>query len=195
VSTKPNSIDLNTINVRLLNQSDAGQFFAVVEENRSYLRRWIPWLDLVLTYEDAVSFVKDTQRGLENQTELSLGIWLHKSNQARQEVAVLIGVVNIHTWNRFNCSANIGYWLAQQYQGHGIMQHSCQTLCNYCFDELEINRLELRCAENNQQSQALAKKLGFVFEGIGRQSEYLYDHFVDHRVYSLLKSQTKPDGS
>lgn len=182
-------IDLNTIDVRLLKESDARHFFNRVEENRDQLRKWLPWLDLVQNYEDGVAFLKNAQQGFQNQTEINLGIWQHQPESATEE---LLGVVNIHNWNRFSRSANIGYWLAEQYQGHGIMLHSCQTLCRYCFDELEINRLELRCAVDNQTSQALAKKLGFSLEGTARQSEYLYDHFNDQQVYALLKDDPAP---
>jgi ribosomal-protein-serine acetyltransferase len=36
------------------------------------------------------------------------------------------------------------------------------------------------------KSRAIPEKLGFVQEGITRQEEWLYDHYVDHVIYGLL---------
>jgi len=38
----------------------------------------------------------------------------------------------------------------------------------------------------NKKSRAIPKRLGFKEEGIIRQTEWLYDRFVDHVVYGML---------
>jgi ribosomal-protein-serine acetyltransferase len=45
------------------------------------------------------------------------------------------------------------------------------------------------CATENEKSCAVPERLGFRREGIERQAEWLYDHFVDHAVYSALASE------
>ena len=52
---------------------------------------------------------------------------------------------------------------------------------------VHINRIELNAATENERSRAVAKRLGFLQEGILRDAEWLDDHYVDHAVYSLLK--------
>jgi ribosomal-protein-serine acetyltransferase len=42
------------------------------------------------------------------------------------------------------------------------------------------------------KSQKIPRRLGFKEEGIARQSEWLYDRFVDHVVFALLKQEWKP---
>jgi hypothetical protein len=35
--------------------------------------------------------------------------------------------------------------------------------------------------------RAVPERLGFQLEGIIRDAEWLYDHFVDHAMYAILK--------
>jgi ribosomal-protein-serine acetyltransferase len=57
------------------------------------------------------------------------------------------------------------------------------------FHELGLNRIEIRCATGNKRSRSVAERLGFKPEGILRQSEWLYDHYVDHAVYAMLHEE------
>jgi ribosomal-protein-serine acetyltransferase len=60
-------------------------------------------------------------------------------------------------------------------------------LTDYAFREQDCNRVILHCAVGNLKSRAVAERLGFVQEGILREAEWLYDHYVDLVVYSMLK--------
>ena len=88
-----------------------------------------------------------------------------------------------------NRSTSIGYWLAEGYQGKGIMIKSCRSLIDYAFGNLGLNRVEIRCAVENSRSRAIPKNLGFTKEGIIRDAEWLYDHYVDHVVYGMLSEE------
>ena len=43
-----------------------------------------------------------------------------------------------------------------------------------------------RAATGNAKSRAVPERLGFRLEGVARQSEWLYDHYVDHAIYAML---------
>ena len=101
----------------------------------------------------------------------------------------MVGVISLQESNQIHQRVCIGYWLAADFQGLGIMTKTCAYLVNYCFDKLNMNRVEIRCASQNYKSQAIPKRLGFKEEGTLRAVEYLYDHFVDHIVYSQLKKE------
>ncbi|MFK3938558.1 GNAT family N-acetyltransferase [Alkalihalobacillus sp. NPDC078783] len=66
-----------------------------------------------------------------------------------------------------------------------------KELIHYAFNELELNRVEIRVAVHNSRSQSIPKRLGFVNEGCIRQAEKLYDQYVDHTLYGLLKTEWK----
>jgi ribosomal-protein-serine acetyltransferase len=81
--------------------------------------------------------------------------------------------------------------LVEDFQGKGIMIDSLKKVLDYAFTEMGLNRIKVTCAINNIKSSALPKKLGFTLEGIAKEGNWLYDHFVDLEVYSLLAKKWK----
>lgn len=66
------------------------------------------------------------------------------------------------------------------------MTKACIAFINHAFSELQLNRVEIRCAVGNTKSRAIPERLGFTNEGTIRDGEWLYDHFVNHIVYGIL---------
>jgi ribosomal-protein-serine acetyltransferase len=52
-----------------------------------------------------------------------------------------------------------------------------------------LNRIEARVATGNHASQAVCDRAGLKKEGVLREAEWLYDHYVDLTVNSILKSE------
>ncbi len=163
----------------LLEERHADDVFAAVDRNRAYLRQWLPWLDESVSPDDTRSFIKRSLSEFANGEKLDTGIWDHDQ---------VIGAISYNFIDRPNRIAHIGYWLASDHQGKGIMTRACRAMVDYAFDELKLNRIEIRCATGNAKSRAIPQRLGFKQEGIQRQAEWLYDHFVDLVIYGMLAS-------
>ena len=110
------------------------------------------------------------------------GIWYDGS---------LAGVIGFHKIDWNNKSTSIGYWLGNDYVGLGLMTKSVEAFVDYALKELQLNRVEIRAAVENVKSRAIPERLGFQEEGLIRQAEWLYDHYVDHVVYGMLASDWK----
>ncbi|WP_336296604.1 GNAT family protein [Bacillus pinisoli] len=52
---------------------------------------------------------------------------------------------------------------------------------------MDLNRVEIRVADENIKSRAIPERLGFINEGKVQNAEWLYDHYVDHIIYSKLR--------
>ena len=70
------------------------------------------------------------------------------------------------------------------------MTRSVKAVLHYAFENLKLNKIEIRCGVGNAKS-AQFERLGFKLDGILRDEEWLYDHFHDIAVYSLLASEWK----
>jgi ribosomal-protein-serine acetyltransferase len=83
----------------------------------------------------------------------------------------------------------MGYSLGAEHQGRGIVTACMRVLIHYTFDELKLNRVELRCAAENLKSRAVAERLGFTREGELRESWLIHGSFVGKVVYGMLASE------
>jgi ribosomal-protein-serine acetyltransferase len=169
-------VDENII-LRILSGRDAAPLFTITDQSRDYLKRWLPWVDDTRTVDDSFMFIKSSLEIYNRRTGMTAGIFLDEA---------LVGVVGYNNLDFKNKIGSIGYWLAQDQQGKGIMTKAVHTLMTYGFQNLKLNRVEIRAAKENVSSQAIAKRLGFQHEGQIRQAEWLYDHYVDHVIYGML---------
>ncbi|WP_431027148.1 GNAT family N-acetyltransferase [Lysinibacillus sp. LZ02] len=162
----------------LLEKRHAEELFTLTDSSRSYLREWLPWVDATKSVADSESFIDFTLQQFAKNNGFQLAICYQGK---------IAGMIGLHSINWANRSTSIGYWLGEEYQGKGLMVRACEAVIKYCFIENNLNRIEIRVATGNKRSQAIPEKLGFQKEGCVRQVEWLYNRFVDHDVYGLLK--------
>jgi ribosomal-protein-serine acetyltransferase len=168
------------IQLVLLVPEFAAQLYTLTNQNRVYLKQWLSWLDLVQNLADTQTFI-DTAIHQHNQQEgSSFAILYH--NQ-------LVGVAGFNHFDHQHHWGAIGYWLSQAFTGKGIITRVVAKLLEYGFVEQQLNKIEIRCAEQNTASRKIPERLGFTYEATLRQCEWLYTRYVDHAVYSLLKSE------
>jgi ribosomal-protein-serine acetyltransferase len=170
------------VKLKLLDTIHAGQLYELADSCRTYLKEWLPWVDVTKSAEDSRVFIEMTKKQFASNDGFQAGIW-YKGDFA--------GVIGFHRINWANRSTSIGYWLGERYQGKGIMTKSCKAFIEYAFKELNLNRVEIRCGEKNSGSKAIPERLGFVKEGMIRDVEWLYDHYIDHVVYGILAREWK----
>lgn len=154
--------------------------FAVVMANYELFHKWLPWLDENYTLEKARESAARNVQEFENKSAVKLRIIY------RGEIA---GFISLHHINNHDKSAEIGYWVAQEHTGKGLVTKSAAKLLEYGFKELKLNRIVIKCVPENVKSCAIPEKLGFTKEGIEREGGWLRTRFVDHVVYSMLAKE------
>lgn len=74
-------------------------------------------------------------------------------------------------------------------RGKGVGKFATKEMLKHAFLNLNLNRIELAVLTDNQRAIKLYEKIGFVKEGIKRQSNYKNGKFVDMYMYSILKEE------
>lgn len=170
----------DAINLRFIRPDEAKALYALVNANRAYLREWLDWVDAQTGPEVSKGNIQGRIERAEAGEALDLGVY---------EGDKLIGSMGFISIKKKSRRAEIGYWLAEDYEGKGIMTDCVRALVSYGFKKLQLHRIEIHCSTNNQKSFAIPERLGFKLDGILRDGAFLYDHFENSRVYSVLESE------
>lgn len=156
--------------------ADAGEMFALIDANRSYLRRWLPFIDSTLAIGDSEAFLKSVEEHAERNPVFT--IHFHGK---------MVGLVGFKDTDYDNLRTEIGYWLAEGVQHKGIMTSCVRTLVDYAFNDMGMHRVQIRVAEGNTPSKNIPRRLGFVKEGVERDGELLSDNvYANLEVYSKI---------
>jgi len=161
----------------LVEERYARELFALIERHRDYLRTWLPWPDRSRSVEDLLEWVRGSLTQFAANKGPSTGLWANRA---------LCGVASYHPIDWDNRSVSIGYWLAADHQGRGLMTRAVRALVIHAFQDLGLNRVEIRCAVGNRKSRAIPVRLGFSEEGVIHEAQWLNGRFVDHVIYGLL---------
>jgi ribosomal-protein-alanine N-acetyltransferase len=84
----------------------------------------------------------------------------------------------------------MGYSVAENYQGKGLMKTLCEHVLQYAFDELKLNRVMSNYLPHNERSENLLKSLGFEREGYAKRYLKINGQWQDH----ILTARVSPTG-
>jgi ribosomal-protein-serine acetyltransferase len=160
----------------------AADLYTLIARNTKHLQRYLPNVVAINSLEAAREHIQAMQRLAEQGEILELHVLLGSR---------LCGAIRLNNVEWEHHKLSIAYFLDAECQGKGIITRAARSVIRYCFRELSINRIELRCATGNRASIAVAERLGFTREGELRQAELLDQGYVNHYVYGLL-SQDLP---
>ena len=81
-------------------------------------------------------------------------------------------------------TAEIGYWLGENYWGKGIATEALKQTVDYVFKTFpEIVRIWAAVFEYNKPSMRVLEKAGFEFEGIRKKGAVKNGLVIDEYVY------------
>jgi ribosomal-protein-serine acetyltransferase len=161
----------------LMDLSCCDELFALVEANRQRLSRWFAWVDASRSADDTRAYVRSVLEGYARDEGFNTVIRF----QGR-----IVGTAGFHEWKNLHRSTSIGYWLDAAAEGKGLMTAAVRALVDHALIERGLNRVEIRAATDNARSQAVARRLGFVAEGVARQAERIGDRYHYLAVFSML---------
>ncbi|MEO8146582.1 MAG: GNAT family protein [Bacteroidia bacterium] len=170
----------DTISLEIVDHAHAGTIYNLVDANRQQLREWLPWVDNMHTVEFIKNFITDSKKRYDEKSDFAYVILLNDT---------IVGRIGVYKIDHQNKIGSIGYWLGYDIQGKGIITKTCKELTSYCFNNLDLNRIEIKCGTENYKSQAIPERLNFEKEGTIRQGELVYNKFIDLFSYAMLRDE------
>jgi len=95
-----------------------------------------------------------------------------------------VGIVNVD-W--INNSAEITYFIGEDYWGYGYATEAVQGVLAFAFERLQLERIQGRCMEGNKASLRVMQKCGFSYEGLARHQVIKCGKYLDVWQAAILK--------
>lgn len=87
-------------------------------------------------------------------------------------------------------SMELGYSISEDYWGQGLMTEAVNEMIRYGFEELWLDMISVTTGPDNERSQRVIEKAGFVYEGTLRRAFRLWDNTIrDLRCYSITRDE------
>jgi len=155
--------------------------YASVKEVTDFL----PW-DAHQTPDDTKAFLKMSREMFKKYSNIDFAILLKQENK-------VIGGISIRKWNDNNRCADIGYVLSSKYWRRGIITEAIKRIIKFGFEDLNLNRIEAHCDENNTGSYRAMEKAGMKYEGTLREKTFMKGKYINMKFYSILKNEYTND--
>ncbi|MBK9478992.1 MAG: GNAT family N-acetyltransferase [Bacteroidetes bacterium] len=166
--------------LQLLEPEHSSELYTLMCKNAEYYITWFPWIANMQSEEFISNYIKDSKQRTAEGTEYAFALFLGTK---------MIGRLGIYRINLINKIGEIGYWIDQDYEGKGYIKKACERVLQFAFNDLHLNRMELKCASDNIRSKHTAQRLHFTYEGTLRQAEQHQRGALDLLLFSLLKEE------
>ncbi|WP_243867273.1 GNAT family protein [Paenibacillus sp. BK720] len=179
--TIPESFESERLIIRAPLYGDGAAVNEAIIESIEGLRPWMPWANKIPTIEESEINVRQSRLEFLERTDLRL-LLFHK------ETGRLVGSSGLHRidWQARNFET--GYWVRTSYEGQGYITEAVEAITNFAIQELEANRIEIRCDARNIRSANVAERSGFTLEGILRSEKRAADGSLrDTMIYSKVR--------
>lgn len=89
---------------------------------------------------------------------------------------------------------DLGYSLAEDRQGQGLMSEAVAAAIRYAFADLNLHRVKAAYLPTNERSGRLLRRLGFVVEGYARDYLLIQGEWRDQVLVGLINPEWRPPG-
>ncbi|MDQ0062569.1 GNAT family N-acetyltransferase [Paenibacillus harenae] len=160
----PESFETKRLIIRAPLWEDGAMVNEAVKQSIDELRPWMLWAKQIPSVEDSEIISRQGRVHFLERSDLRLYL-IHKTT------GQFIGSSGLHRIDWEARKFEIGYWVNTLFSGQGYMTEAVEGITRFAIDELQANRIEIRCDARNIRSARVAERLGFTKEGILRSDK------------------------
>jgi ribosomal-protein-serine acetyltransferase len=164
--------------LRLWETDDADELHELIAANHAHLAPWMPWVDGRI--DDTRAFIASTRQLIGEDAGLQTAI---------VERERIIGSIGTNHFSREHRGTELGYWIAADAGGRGLMTRAVTAYLDQCFGPWALERVAIGASVDNARSRAVAERLGFTLEGVLRRAFRVGEEQQDVAMYALLRAE------
>lgn len=173
------SLDSGNFVLRPASDQDAPSIVDAVRESTSTVGVWMSWATPSYSHADAIAWIRACEASRTEGTGYEFGIFTSETGR-------FVGAAGLNQFNKVNNFCNLGYWVRESAQRHGVATAAVAALRNYAFNGLGLARVEIVAAVSNEPSLSVARRAGATLECTARNRLQLHGKAVDACVFSFI---------
>ena len=158
------------------------ELWRLIDRSREFLRPYLFWVDKTCSVNDVHQISELFWKNFEERNFFEY-LFLDRNSKK------LVGAGGAHTVSYERRQAEFGYYRDVAAAGHGYVCEAVELLSRALF-ERGIHRLIIRCDVSNTASAAVARRCGFIREGILKDGIYAYGEYHDEYIFAKIRKET-----
>lgn len=107
-----------------------------------------------------------------------------------QESCAFVGIIGLNNTDLINrCTELYIYIGDEKYWGRGTGTDAIKTLVSFVFNELNLHRISLSVFSYNKRAISTYEKIGFVTEGIMKESLFKSGKYHDKVIMAIINEK------
>ncbi|CAM3878120.1 Putative ribosomal N-acetyltransferase YdaF [Vibrio aerogenes CECT 7868] len=167
--------------IRTARVDDARMITKYFCHNKEFLRPWEPQREP--GFFEHKGWTQKLMK-LEELRQLGLGYYILILDMPSNQ---MLGTISFSQMTRFPLyGCFVGYSLAEDAQGKGVMTRALKMACRYMFQVQKLHRISATYMPFNHRSEAVLKRVGFEYEGTAKDYLLINGKWQDHHITSLI---------
>lgn len=169
-------LETERLTLRRVLPSDVKEMFELRSnpETMKYIPR-----PLLTNHEEALAHIQMMEDKIETNEGINWAITLKGDDK-------MLGVIGHYRIKPEHYRAEVGYMILPEYHGKGITTEAVQCVVDYGFNTMQLHSIEGVIDPENEASERVLQKCGFVKEAHFKENEFYDGKFIDAVVYSKL---------
>ncbi|RLB57119.1 MAG: hypothetical protein DRJ42_01440 [Deltaproteobacteria bacterium] len=177
----PNELISEHVALVALTVDHAEEMFALIDGDRERLVRTQVAFRKIRTLDDEVADLDKKEKTRAEGTVYAFGIALLEEHDSRR----LVGGCGVFNISREHRTCELGYWIAGEFEGRGLVTEAIAALERACF-EAGFHRIEIRCSSHNERSLGIPQRLAYQLDGRRRDAWVVDGARHDDLIFSKL---------
>lgn len=160
----PSEFTTDRLLIRMPLPGDGAAVHDAIMHSLPELKPWMIFAQHDQTVEDVEANIRESHVEFLQRKDLRLLVFL-------KETGEFVASSGLHRVDWSIPKFEIGYWIDSRFSGKGYITEAVDGISQFAFEQLDANRVEIRCDSKNVKSRAVAERAEYKLEGILKNSE------------------------